>query len=235
MKKTQKLGQHFLKSQSLAKSIVSAANLTKSDVVLEIGTGTGILVPHLCEKAGKVISIEYDKELYMNALSEFSHLDNLTIKHGDGFQSKVHFTVFVSNLPYSKSRQAMEWLVQKKFSHAIVMVQKEFTEKLQATMGKDRKSISVIVNHCFDIEQLMKVKKTNFIPIPKVDSVVLKLTQKKIMNEKLVKTINKLFSYRRKTIQNISKQFGYEIKSDMRLDDLDGEEIIKIAKKFIKK
>lgn len=235
MKKIKKLGQHFLKSSSVAKSIVSAANLTKNDIVYEIGTGKGILIPLLCKKAAKVITIEYDNELYLNAQSKFSHFENLILKHGDGFRSKEHFTVFVSNLPYSKSRKAMEWLSQHKFSHAVIMVQQEFAEKLMATTGKERKSISVIVNYSFDIEKIMKVQKTNFIPNPKVDSVVLRLIQKKTMTETLVKTINQLFSYRRKTLQNISKQFGLELKSDMRLDDLEGEEIIKIAKKVIKK
>ena len=234
MKRHQKLGQHFLISKSVAHSISHSANLTNKDTVLEIGTGKGILLPYLCEKAKKVISVELDKELHMAALSKFSTLSNLTLMQGDGFQSDVMFSVFVSNLPYSKSRKAIEWLSQKNFLRAIVMVQKEFAEKLFETKGKKRKSISIIANHAFDIEKILDVKKTNFIPNPKVDSVVIKLIHKKTLSERLVKTINKLFSYRRKTLQNISKQFGIEINSDARLDDLDEDEIIKIAKKIIK-
>jgi len=233
MKRHQKLGQHFLISKSVARSISS--NLTYNDTVLEIGTGKGILLPYLCEKAKKVISVELDKDLHIEALSKFSTFNNLTLMHGDGFQSEVNFSVFVSNLPYSKSRKAIEWLSQKKFLHAIVMVQKEFAEKLFETKGKNRKAISIIANHAFDIEKILDVKKTNFIPNPKVDSVVLKLIHKKILSERLVKTINRLFSYRRKTLQNISKQFGIEIISDARLENLEGDEIIKIAKKIIKK
>ncbi len=130
MRKRKRLGQHFLVSENVAKSIVSAAKLTKNDVVLEIGTGRGILVPLLCNKAKKVISIEYDKQLYQDACMKFSNISNLTLKQGNGFKTNEKFSVFVSNLPYSQSRKAMEWLVQKKFSRAVVMVQEDFANKL---------------------------------------------------------------------------------------------------------
>jgi len=178
MKKRQRLGQHFLVSQSVAKSIVLAAGITKNDVVLEIGTGKGILVPLLCMRAKKVISIESDWELHQTVQKKFSDLPNLTLKHGDGFKTGDNFSVFVSNLPYSKSRKAFEWLIQKKFSRAIVMVQKEFAEKL-FQKEKNRKSISVLVNYAVDIEKIMDVKKTNFFPAQKVDSSVLRLRRKK--------------------------------------------------------
>src|SRR3989337_379977 len=114
MIKRQRLGQRFLVTQSVAKKIVEAAGITKKDVVLEIGTGRGILVPLLCEQAGQVISIESDLELYNTAKEKFSDITNLTLLYGDGFKIDEKFTIFVSNLPYSKIRDAMEWLVQKK-------------------------------------------------------------------------------------------------------------------------
>jgi len=234
MKKRQRLGQHFLSSQSVAKSIVLAARITKNDVVLEIGTGKGILVPLLCQLAKKVISIESDWELYQTVQKKFSDLPNLTLKHGDGFKTGDSFSVFVSNLPYSKSRKAFEWLIQKKFSRAIIMVQKEFAEKL-FQKEKNRKSISVLVNYAADIEKIMDVKKTNFSPAPKVDSSVLRLRRKKTVSKELIKAVNRIFSYRRKTIQNILKQVGKSIESNKRIDDLTGDEIIKIAKQIITK
>jgi len=124
-------------------------------------------------------------------------------------------------------------LIQKKFSRAIVMVQKEFYEKLVAK-GKNRKAVSILVNHSAYIEKIINVDKTNFTPPPKVDSVVLKLTRKKTLSKELIQTVNKLFSYKRKNLQNILKQFGKKIESDKRLEDLSGDEIIKIAKKIFK-
>jgi len=233
MRKRKRLGQHFLISQTVAKKIVEAARITKKDVVLEIGTGRGILVPLLCEKAKQVISIETDEQLYIDAKNRFSAISNLTLKHGDGFKTDEKFSIFVSNLPYSKSRDAMEWLIQKKFSRAVMMVQKEFYEKLVAK-GKNRKAISVLVNHSTDIEKIINVNKTNFNPTPKVDSVVLRLNRKNTISKELIQTANKLFSYKRKNLKNILKQFGKNTESDKRLEDLSSEEIIDIAKKILK-
>ncbi len=233
MRKRQRLGQHFLISQTVAKKIVEAARITKKDVVLEIGTGRGILVPLLCEKAKQVISIENDYALYKNAKESFSDIDNLELVHGDGFKSSQKFSIFVSSLPYSKSRKAMEWLIQKKFSRAVVMIQKEFYEKLTAT-GKNRKAVSILVNYSTEIEKISNVSKNNFTPPPKIDSVVLKFTRKKTLSIELIQTVNRMFSYKRKNIQNILKQFGKKIASDKRLEELSSEEIINIAKKILK-
>ncbi len=234
MRKRQRLGQHFLISQTVAKKIAEAARITKKDVVLEIGTGRGVLVPLVCSNAKQVISIEADSILYQDAKKRFSDIANLTLRYGDGFKTDEKFSIFVSNLPYSKSRKAMEWLIQKKFSRAVVMVQKEFYEKLVAK-GKNRKAISVLVNHSVDIEKIINVNKTNFNPPPKVDSVVLRLQRKKIISKELIQTTNKLFSYKRKNLKNILKQFGKNIESEKRLEDLSGDEIINIAKQIIRK
>jgi len=234
MNKRKKFGQHFLISQSVAKKIVSTAKITMDDTVLEIGTGHGILIPYLCKKAKKVISIESDKKLYLESKSKFKNLSNLVLKHGNGFKSSDNFSILVSNLPYSQSRIAMEWLIQKKFSRAILMVQKEFAEKILAS-GKDRKAISVLVNQSSDVELKMKVNRSNFFPVPNVNSTVIKLTRKKQVSKNLIKTVNQLFSYRRKKIQNISKKLGLKLNSEKRLDELSGDEIIKIAKQIIRK
>ncbi|MFB5597490.1 MAG: ribosomal RNA small subunit methyltransferase A [Nitrosopumilaceae archaeon] len=230
MKKRHRLGQHFLKSNKIAHKIVSTAKPSKKDTVLEIGTGQGILVPLLCKNAKNVISIEADKELHKEISIKFSKIPNLTLRHGDGFKSQDDFTIFVSNLPYSKSKNAIEWLTQKKFLRAVVMVQNEFAQKL----FQEKKAISVLANYAFDIRKITKVGKNNFSPPPKVDSVVLELTRKNQVSKELIAAVNNLFSYRRKTLQNILKQFGQDIESDKRLDDLNGDEIIKIAKQIIK-
>lgn len=230
MKKRQRLGQHFLTSDKIAKQIVSTAMPSRHDTVLEIGTGKGILVSLLCKNAKKVISIEADKELHEKAKSKFSDISNLTLKYGDGFKSKDNFSIFVSNLPYSKSKKAIEWLIQKKFLRAVIMVQKEFSQKL----FQEKKAISVLANYALDIKEITKVGKNNFSPPPKIDSVVLELIRKKSVSKELIQTVHKLFSYRRKTLQNILKQFGKTIESDKRLDDLSGDEIINIAKQIIK-
>ena len=232
MIKRKRLGQHFLKSNIIAKSIVSAAKITRNDLVLEIGTGRGILIPYLCEKAKQVYSIETDNDLYNLAKMNFSDYSNLILEHGDGFTTNHSFSVFVSNLPYSKSRKAIEWLLQKKFLRAVILVQKEFAKKLISK--EDHKAISVLANYGFEIEFLMNVKNSNFFPPPTVDSILLLLKPKKMVSKILISTVNRIFSYRRKTVQNILKQLGVNSISKKRLDDLTGDEIISIAKKIIR-
>jgi len=235
MIKRKRLGQHFLTSNAIAKSIVSEAKIGKNDTVFELGTGLGILTPLLCENAKKVITIDTDRELYENAKSHFSNIDNLSIEFGDGFKKKDIFSIFVSNLPYSKSKEAIEWLATTPFSHGVIMVQKEFAEKLLAKSGKSRRSVSIIANHTFEIEKFLDVGKKNFSPPPKVDSVVLKIVKKKSIEKDLIDIINKMFSYRRKTIHNIFKQFGKETVIEKRLDDLSGDEIIDLAKQILER
>jgi 16S rRNA (adenine1518-N6/adenine1519-N6)-dimethyltransferase len=234
MIKRKQLGQHFLNSNSIAQSIVSEAKITKKDTVFELGTGLGILTPLLCKKASKVISVDVDEELVRNAKSAFSDINNLILKSGDGFKKKDSFSIFVSNLPYSKSKDAIEWLAQTSFSHGVIMVQKEFADKLLANSSK-RRAISIIANHAFEITKISKVGKNNFSPPPKVDSVILKIIQKNTIKKDLIQTINKIFSYRRKTVKNILKQFNKETVIDKRIDDLSGDEIINLANQILEK
>ena len=234
MMKRKHLGQYFLISNSIAKSIVSEAKITKNDIVFEVGTGQGILTTLLCQKAAKVISVDMDEELVRNAKSKFSDMENLFLKSGDGFKKKDIFTIFVSNLPYSRSKDAIEWLAQTSFSHGVIMVQKEFADKLLATSSK-RKAVSIIATSAFEITSILKVGKNNFSPSPKIDSVVLKIIKKNNLSKDLIQSINKIFSYRRKTVKNILKQFNKESEIDKRVDDLSGEEIIDLANQILEK
>jgi 16S rRNA (adenine1518-N6/adenine1519-N6)-dimethyltransferase len=179
--------------------------------------------------------MDVDKQLIEDAKSDFSKIHNLILKSGDGFKNNDSFTIFVSNLPYSKSKEAIEWLAESSFSHGVIMVQKEFAEKLLAKSSKKRKAISVIADHAFEISLLSNVSKNNFSPPPKVDSVILKIVKKNIMKKDLIQTINKIFSYRRKTIKNILKQFNKETVIDKRVDDLSGDEIINLANQILEK
>jgi 16S rRNA (adenine1518-N6/adenine1519-N6)-dimethyltransferase len=234
MIKRKLLGQHFLNSKSIAEFIVKEAKISKTDVVFEIGTGLGILTPLLCKNAQKVISVDADENLIKKAKSKFTRFDNLILKSGDGFKQKDEFSIFVSNLPYSKSKDAIEWLAQNSFSHGVIMVQKEFAEKLVAT-SKNRRSISIIATHAFNIEKISNVGRNNFSPPPKIDSVILKISKKTIMDKKLISTINNIFSYRRKTVKNILKQFNKQSTIEKRVDDLSGDEIVNLAKQILEK
>ena len=234
MIKRKLLGQHFLNSKSIAEFIVKEARISKNDIVFEIGTGLGILTPLLCKNAQKVISVDADENLIKKAKSTFTRFDNLVLKSGDGFKKKDIFSIFVSNLPYSRSKDAIEWLSKTPFSHGVIMVQKEFAEKLFAT-SKNRRAISIIATHALNIQKISDVGKNNFSPPPKIDSVILKISQNIVMDETLISTINNIFSYRRKTVKNILKQFNKQSKIEKRVDDLSGDEIVNLAKQILEK
>ncbi len=233
MIKRKKLGQHFLKSDHVAKFIVDSLKLKPSDIVYEIGTGKGVLLPYICSKCKYVITTEKDKSLYKEAINKFSSVKNLKIIHGDGFKQSEKFNIFVSNLPYSESRKAIQWMLIQKFTIGVIMVQYDFAEKLLSTKH-DRKAISVLSQSAFHMKILRNVTRENFFPQPKINSTILLFKRKSSFSKELIQSVNLIFSFRRKKIQNIGKQLGLKIKSDQRLEEMNNDEIIKLAKKIRK-
>ena len=226
-----KLGQNFLNSKSIAKFIVDSATISKNNTVYEIGIGKGILTPYLCEQSKNVISVEKDLNLYEESKVKFSKIKNLKIIHGDGFKQNEKFDIFVSNLPYSESKKAIQWMLMEKFQHGIVMVQYDFAKKLLAH-DNDRKAISVLAQSGFEMKILKTIGKENFTPKPKINSSIMSFTRKHTFSKELIQSVNLMFSFRRKKLQNIGKKLGLEIKSDQRLEDMTNNEIIKFAKKI---
>jgi len=231
MNKRKKFGQHFLKSNSIAEFIVNSANITKNHVVYEIGIGRGILTPLLCKTSKHVISVEKDKVLFNEVVDKFSRIKNLTIINGDGFKQNRRFDIFVSNLPYSKSKTAINWMLKQKFSSAIIMVQFDFAQKL-LSKERDRKAISILAQSGFNMKILRKIGKENFSPPPKIDSAIMEFKRKSTLSIELIYSVNLIFSLRRKKLQNIGKQLGLKIKSDVRLEEMNNDEIIKFANKI---
>jgi len=226
-----KLGQNFLNSKPIAKFIVDSAKISKNDTVYEIGIGKGILTPFLCEQSKNVISVEKDHRLYEETTIKFSKIKNLKIIHGDGFKQNEKFDIFVSNLPYSESKKAIHWMLMNKFAYGVVMVQYDFAKKLLAEK-QERKAISVLAQSGFEMNILKKIGKENFTPNPKIASTIMSFRRKTTFSKELIQSVNLMFSFRRKKIQNIGKKLGLEIKSNDRLEEMNNEEIIKFAKKI---
>ena len=178
VKPTKKHGQSFLKSQSIARSIVSAAEISKDDTVLEIGGGLGILTKQLVQEAKYVHVVEIDSGLVKALRHEFIDCNNVSIIEGDALKiSLPDVTKIVSNLPYSISSEiTFKMLREIKFEQAVLMYQKEFAQRLQATPGTSEYSrLSVNIGYQAEVEHLMDVPANMFYPIPAVDSVVIRL------------------------------------------------------------
>ena len=215
------MGQHFLVSRNVAERIVSAAGIRDGEAVFELGTGRGILTGLLCERAARVVSVELDRELADETRTTLSGFGNLRVVRGDGLGpaakagdtadgrstvSTSDCAVFVSNLPYSRSRRAVEQLASSGFERCIIMVQKEFASKLLAGgphAGGRRRAISVVAQYCFEIRAIMDVPASCFEPRPGVDSVVLAMARRRTLEGARIAMINRVFSYRRKRISTL--------------------------------
>ncbi|MEM2855717.1 MAG: rRNA adenine dimethyltransferase family protein [Candidatus Nitrosocaldaceae archaeon] len=220
-----RLGQNILLDKHIIERIIKSAELDKDDIVFEIGSGTGILTRELCERAGYVISCEIDKKMYQEARS--LSYNNLELYNVDGYRYAyiVNFDKFVSNIPYYKSRDTIELLAKKEFELAVIMVQKDFFEKILY----ENKAISFIARHCFTIEHIIDVSRDAFKPIPHVDSALIRLRKRNTLTDDEIKTIKLLYSFKGRKIKHASHMLVIDHTiSDKRVEELNEEEIISI-------
>ena len=233
--KRQRLGQHMLVDDKVLVSIISAAEISKNETVCEAGTGLGFLTAELCRRAKYVVSFEVDKELLKRARQELQ-FENLELVAGDAFRSgDLAFDVFVSNLPYSRSRDAIEWLATQKFDRSVVMVQREFAEKLGAAPGdKDYRAISALANYCFKISRVTSVDRKSFSPMPNVESVVLKIVPVHAVARKTISKLNFLFSKRNRKASSVAARAGISgiDVGEKRIDQLPAAMVVHMAEKL---
>jgi 16S rRNA (adenine1518-N6/adenine1519-N6)-dimethyltransferase len=209
------LGQNFLSVPKIAEEIVCKSMVTEDDTVIEIGSGIGILTEEIAKRAKRVISFEIDERFKPLLTERLKNYDNIEMFNMDFL--KVDLSMFkdyknikyIANIPYYISSPILEKILKEspKFHYAVMMFQKEFGERMVAKSGKSYSPLSIFVQIYCDIEKIMNVSKANFVPIPKVDSVVLKLTPKykyieEIDPDKFMKFIHQCFSSRRKTLKN---------------------------------
>ena len=162
--------------------------------------------------------------------------NNLRLVKADLFKTKDphFFDVFVSNLPYSRSRDAVEWLSTQKFDRAILMVQEEFADKLIARPGgKNYRAISL---HLQPIALLSKncskLGRRSFEPQPKVESSIIKVTPINTITSEVVRNINLLFSRRNKKASSVAAQEGIIVDANYgskKIDELESTDLIRMA------
>ena len=205
------LGQNYLIDKNKRDQIIDYANITKNDDVLEIGTGIGKLTIELAKRAKKVIAIEQDTNI-CNILAERlkkEKIDNVELMNEDALSVNFpEFNKIVSNLPYQISSPITFKFLNYDFDLAILMYQKEFADRMNGEVAtKNYSRLSAMLYFKCDVEKLTDVSAESFIPKPKVDSTVVKLTPKE--NEitdidfKTYSNFTKaLFQHRNKKIRN---------------------------------
>ncbi|WP_295610113.1 16S rRNA (adenine(1518)-N(6)/adenine(1519)-N(6))-dimethyltransferase RsmA [uncultured Methanobrevibacter sp.] len=211
IKLNKNLGQNYLIDKNKRDQIINFGNLNEDDVVLEIGTGIGTLTIELAKKAGKVIAIEQDSNIakILRERLKKEKIDNVELINDDALNVDFpKFNKIISNLPYQISSPITFKFLNYDFDLAILMYQKEFARRMNGAVGtKDYSRLSAMLYFKCDVETLTDVSSESFLPKPKIDSTVVKLTPKenKISEEdfKIYSNFTKaLFQHRNKKIRN---------------------------------
>ena len=236
-------GQNFLIDEDAVNSIVESANISKGDLVIEIGPGLGTLTSALLEKAGKVICIELDKKMIDILQDRFSLYNNFELINDDVLKvdlksiidenlTHLKYAKIVANLPYYITTPIIMKLLEDRLNltSITVMVQKEVAERLtEKPGGKNSSAITYSINYYTEPSLVINVPNTSFIPSPKVDSSVIHLellNQPKVkpLDEELFfKIIKTAFLQKRKTLINtlLIGNFGDRSFLEKMLNELD--------------
>ena len=242
------LGQNFLINQDVANSIIDSSNITKEDLVIEIGPGLGTLTRFLLEKANKVICVELDKNMIKILNDRFKLYDNIEILNNDILKTDLNKIIkeqkqnneiknvkIVANLPYYITTPIIMKLLESNLdiNSITVMIQKEVADRLiEIPGGKNTGAITYAIYYYCTSEKILEVENNSFIPEPEVTSEVIKLNIRKnppieVKNKELLfDIIKKAFMQRRKTLLNslvnskvfLNKEDGIKVLKELNID-----------------
>jgi 16S rRNA (adenine1518-N6/adenine1519-N6)-dimethyltransferase len=256
---SKRLGQSFLIDKKVLKKIIETAELSKRDVVLEVGPGIGNLTIKLAKRVKKVIAVEKDKRMVeiLNERLKEEKIENVEIVNEDilkflpSFKLRGSYKV-VANIPYYLTSRLIRNLLEmeRKPKLTVLMVQKEVAQRICAKPPK-MNLLAVSVQFYAKPEIISFVSKNCFWPRPKVDSAIIKIepliiTKERLINADLFFRIVKIgFSHPRKQlINNLSKKLRIEkekiknwllengIDPTQRAETLDLNDWINLAKTF---
>lgn len=216
------LGQNFIINERICPAMAQSLNANENTGVLEIGPGIGVLTKELCSVAGKVVSVELDNRLFPILSETLSDCGNIEIVEGDALKMDLNALIdekftgmsdikVCANLPYYITSPIIMKLIESKLpvSEIVVMVQKEAADRLAAQIGsRESGALTVAAQYYAEIEKLFDVSRGSFMPRPKVDSAVIKLSVRKeppvrAENEKrFFEIVRAAFAQRRKTALN---------------------------------
>jgi len=194
--------------------MISYAEIGQGEVVLEIGAGLGFLTELLSRRCKEVIAVEVDPKLLEILRERFSDAGNIRILEGDILKITVPlFSKVVSTPPYSISSPLLFWLLNRDFMCAIMVLQKEFGQRLTAKPNsRDYSRLTVVAHFRTDVEILDDVPRPMFWPAPKVGSVIVRLrTRRAPYTVKdfplFLEILRILFSQRNKKVRSAIKPF----------------------------
>ena len=243
MKPKKSLGQHFLKDGNMLRYEAEKADV-KNKSVLEIGAGDGRLTEKIMAAgAKKITAIEIDSVLAEDLKHKFKTSENVKIICADflELEFKEHFDVIMGNIPYYISSAIIFKLKDIVFDRAILIVQKEFAEKMVAKPNeKNYGRLSVTSQLFYTVKYIRTIPKALFSPPPRVDSAMIKLTKTDTrVTEFDEDVVRLLFQHKNQSVKKSlghSKRFTKEQLSGLgdysgrRIRTLSKEECLEISK-----
>ncbi|CAJ1226231.1 ribosomal RNA small subunit methyltransferase A [Levilactobacillus zymae] len=216
------LGQNFLSDLNILRNIVSAADVTDNDNVIEIGPGIGALTEQLARRARRVVAFEIDENLLPVLDETLMPYDNVKIINQDILKANLpeviqnefepgHPIKLVANLPYYITTPILMGVLKSNvtFDQIVVMMQAEVADRLVAEPGtKAYGSLSVVMQYRAHVEVAFNVPRTAFIPQPNVDSAIIRLTPRAALpvepysDQALYGFVKGCFAHRRKSLWN---------------------------------
>lgn len=218
-----RLGQHFLVDPQVIARIIAAAELGPDDLVVEIGSGLGVVTAELAKNVHHLIAVEIDQELIGISKKVLESLANISFVNQDVLKTSLAELALgrrykvVGNLPYYITSPIIEKILEaeEKPEVAVVMTQKEVAERMVAGAGtKNYGSFSIFCQFYAEVKLNSLVSKSSFLPWPEVSSAVVALRPYKTPKYEVKDTklffdlVHAAFQQRRKKLSNSLKPFG---------------------------
>ena len=223
-----KFGQNFLRDTNIVKKIVNTSGIDENSLVIEVGPGGAIMTRELASRAKNVLAYEIDTDLENELAMKLSSFQNVEVLFRDFLKTDIKADVekydydkllFVSNVPYYITTPIIMKLIKSglHFNKIVMMVQKEVGNRFSTNPGnREYGSITVLLNYFYNVKKEFFVSKKEFIPVPKVDSVVISFTEKD--NKLALKNfdffeqiLRDSFQYKRKNIRNNLKKYDLNV------------------------
>jgi 23S rRNA (adenine-N6)-dimethyltransferase len=174
------LAQNFLRSSKLVRTLLDTSSIESCDIVYEIGPGRGIITDELARIARKVIAIEKDPKLARKLYKRFQEVDNIQIIRNDFLRHQIHdreYKIFAS-IPYNITADIVRKILYTPPvpSEAYLVMQKEAAEKFSGNPSETQ--FSILAKPLFDIQIIQELRRTDFEPVPNVDSVLLHIKKR---------------------------------------------------------
>jgi 16S rRNA (adenine1518-N6/adenine1519-N6)-dimethyltransferase len=226
-----RFGQNFMIDQNLVRLIADAASITRDDLVIEVGPGTGTLTEELLTRAGRVVAVEIDRDLAAHLRLHFADRDHFSLIEGDALDGKhaVNASLreliasvrdpglretqtppctrvkLVANLPYNIASPLVIDLLIEGVEMLVFTVQKEVADRLKGAEGSDDYGpLTVMAQMLSRVEVLRTLPAQAFWPPPKIESALVRMTRDDRLgasSREFGRFVQKLFSFRRKTLR----------------------------------